>query len=151
MKISCGIVPYRIVNKKLEVFLVHPGGPFFKNKTKGFWGISKGEIEKGEEYIDCALREFKEETGVDLYSRKHELKPLGSIVQKNNKMVYGWAIEYIADIIPVSNTITINLGFKKFEVPEIDQGKFFSIDDALVVIREEQRELILSVSNQSID
>jgi predicted NUDIX family NTP pyrophosphohydrolase len=63
---SAGILLYRWTARTLEVFLVHPGGPFWKGKNAGTWTIPKGEIEDGEPALDAAVREFREETGVDL-------------------------------------------------------------------------------------
>lgn len=152
MKISCGILPYRINNGQLEVFLVHPGGPFFAKKDIGFWGISKGQINTDEEPIDCAIREFKEETSMDLQLRKSKLISIGEIVQENGKLVYAWAIEDgltnivdqngIADLRELSNKVQIKLKFKTFEAPEIDTGRFFKIEEALVKMNESQKEFI---------
>jgi predicted NUDIX family NTP pyrophosphohydrolase len=60
---SAGILLYRKINNQLQVFLVHPGGPFFKNKDMGAWSIPKGEFSDGEEPLIAARREFEEETG----------------------------------------------------------------------------------------
>lgn len=159
MKISCGILPYRIKDDQLEVFLVHPGGPFFARKDIGFWGISKGELNKDEECIDCAVREFKEETGVDLSFRKNELISIGEIVQKNGKKVYPWAIQDslqnivdengFADLREISSKVHIKLKFKVFETPEIDKGKFFRVEEALEKMNEMQREFVERIKSAS--
>lgn len=91
-------------------------------------GISKGEIDKNESLINAAVREFKEETGVDLSTRINEFIELGSIIQKNGKEVFAWAIQYIEDIKVSSNTTTIEWPPKsgrKMEIPEVDRGEFF--------------------------
>lgn len=152
MKISCGILPYRIVNNELQVFLIHPGGPFFSRKDDGFWGISKGEANKDEELIDCAIREFKEETGIDFTQRKNDLVAIGSIIQTNNKQVYAWAIKDeltnlvdsngFADLRAVSNKIEIKLGIKIFESPEIDKGQFFNVESAKQKMNKMQSEFL---------
>ncbi len=152
MKISCGVLVYRVFNNQLQVFLVHPGGPFFKKKDVGYWGISKGELIKGEENIDCAIREFKEETSVDLTSRKMELTELGSIIYKNGKHVYAWALQDslnqivdqngFADLSNLSNKIEIKLGIKIFESPEIDKGQFFGLEEARIKINPSQWEFV---------
>jgi len=63
-RISAGLLMYRIQEGKLQVLLAHPGGPLFKNKDEGAWSIPKGEVESGEDLLECAKREFEEETGV---------------------------------------------------------------------------------------
>ena len=63
-RVSAGLLMYRIHDGKLQVLLAHPGGPYFKNKDDGAWTIPKGEIEPGEDMLEAAKREFKEETGV---------------------------------------------------------------------------------------
>ena len=64
-KVSAGLLMFRFQNGQLEVFLAHPGGPFFAHRDDGHWTIPKGEIEPGEEFLATALREFKEEVGID--------------------------------------------------------------------------------------
>src|SRR5258706_13451832 len=90
VKISAGLLMYRIKNKKPEVFLAHPGGPFFKNKDEGHWTIPKGEVEEGEDLLQTAVREFKEETGI---TPEGDFIPLGTITQKGGKIVHAWAFE----------------------------------------------------------
>ena len=89
-KQSAGILLYRNTNHILEVFLVHPGGPFFKNKDDGSWSIPKGEFLDDEEALTAARREFEEETGQAVNGKFIEL---GTIRQKNGKIVYAWAVE----------------------------------------------------------
>src|SRR5690349_5011868 len=102
MRKSAGILLYRVRNKALEVFLVHPGGPFWKGKETGAWSIPKGEFTEEEEPLAAARREFQEETGNTVEGKFVELTP---VVQKAGKMVYAWAVE--GDIDPdtiISNT-----------------------------------------------
>src|SRR5579862_6732951 len=94
-KQSAGILLYRKVEGQLEVFLIHPGGPYFKNKDEGAWSIPKGEFVEGEEALDAAKREFEEETGQKIEGNFTALKP---IVQKSGKKVFAWAVE--GDIDP---------------------------------------------------
>jgi predicted NUDIX family NTP pyrophosphohydrolase len=89
--VSAGILLYRSNNGLAEVFLVHPGGPFFKNKDEGSWTIPKGLVEDEENLFDTAKREFEEETGVTDYGN---FISLGSIVQKGGKKVFAWGAEY---------------------------------------------------------
>ena len=89
-KESAGIVLYRYCDSKLEVFLVHPGGPFWKNKDAGAWSIPKGEFEPGEDPLEAAKREFHEETG---YSLDGSFIPLRPVRQPGGKVVHAWALE----------------------------------------------------------
>src|SRR5687767_1924655 len=90
---SAGLLMYRrSARAGIEVYLAHPGGPFFKNKDEGAWSIPKGEIPEGEEPLAAALREFKEETGLHLEGWS-KFRDLGSIKQKGGKTVHAWAVE----------------------------------------------------------
>src|SRR5438477_3147198 len=91
-KISAGLVVYRFNNGRLEVFLAHPGGPFFAHKDYGHWTIPKGEIEADEDFRSAAIREFKEEVCIEIDS-KADFLDLGSIRQKGGKTVHAWAVE----------------------------------------------------------
>src|SRR5438034_5366365 len=90
MRISAGLLMYRIRSSKLEFLLVHPGGPFWKNKDAGAWTIPKGLANAGEDLLDAAKREFKEETGFDAAG---EFLPLAPIKQKSGKLVHAWAVD----------------------------------------------------------
>jgi len=130
-KQSAGILLYRVKNKKPEVFLGHPGGPFYKNKDDGAWTIPKGEFEVGEEPLAAAKREFKEETGKEI---KGKFIPLQPIKYKSGKTVNAWAIEgniNATDI--VSNLFQLEWppkSGKYIDVPEIDRAEWFSIETA---------------------
>src|SRR2546423_8459753 len=102
MRKSAGILLYRLNGKEPEVFLVHPGGPYWKGKELGVWSIPKGEFMDDEDPLKAARREFEEETGSIMEGDFIELPP---IKQKAGKIVYAWAVE--GDIDPstvVSNT-----------------------------------------------
>src|ERR1700693_1704895 len=88
-KTSAGIVLYRIRSDVLEVFLVHPGGPFWAKKDAGAWSIPKGEFEEGVDPLETAKREFHEETGALIDGAFMELTPLR---QPSGKLIYGWAV-----------------------------------------------------------
>jgi len=88
--VSAGILMYLFRNEEIEVFLVHPGGPFFRNKDLGSWSIPKGLAESDEDLRATALRELEEETGI---KPNGELLPLGVIKQKSGKKVHAWACE----------------------------------------------------------
>jgi predicted NUDIX family NTP pyrophosphohydrolase len=130
MKISAGILMYYL-NPDLKVFLVHPGGPFFKNKDFGSWSIPKGEVGPTESPRDTAIREFKEETGIEEVSKilvcfPQVLLYLGEITQKSGKKVFAWAFEHNFTGEIKSNMVT-KFG-KPF--PEVDKGQYFSIEEA---------------------
>src|SRR3954469_10207340 len=103
-KTSAGLLLYRESSAAsgIEVLLVHPGGPFWRNKDEGAWTIPKGEIAEGEEPFETAKREFEEETGVKASGQFLELQP---VTQKGGKTVYAWAVEGDLDVAAVkSNT-----------------------------------------------
>src|ERR1700724_628418 len=89
-KRSAGLLMYRFAGDELLVLLVHPGGPFWRNKDFGSWSIPKGELADGEDPVEAALREFSEETGAVVAG---DLRPLGEVVQPGRKAVTAWAVE----------------------------------------------------------
>jgi predicted NUDIX family NTP pyrophosphohydrolase len=128
-KISAGLMMYRWKAGKLETFLAHPGGPYLKNKDWGYWGIPKGEIEANEAYLEAAVREFFEETGIEAAG---EFLPLGSVVLTSGKTVHAWA--FAGDLVEgqplVSNKFQLewppHSGHLEW-YPEIDQAAFFPL------------------------
>jgi predicted NUDIX family NTP pyrophosphohydrolase len=130
-KQSAGILLYRIKNTQPDVFLCHPGGPFYKNKDMAAWTIPKGEFEKDEEPLVAAKREFKEETGQEING---EFIPLRPVKYKNGKIVYAWAVEGNIDPGSIqSNSFPLEWppkSGKYIEVPEIDRGEWFTIEIA---------------------
>jgi predicted NUDIX family NTP pyrophosphohydrolase len=143
MRTSAGILLYRRTNNYIEVFLVHPGGPFWKGKDQGAWSIPKGEFTQGEDPMTVAKREFNEETGQTVDGNFMELKP---VQQKGGKMVYAWAIEGDADADNiVSNTFKQEWPYKSgkwITVPEVDKAGWFSIEKAKQKINSAQAVLI---------
>jgi predicted NUDIX family NTP pyrophosphohydrolase len=130
--ISCGLLMYCRQNNYLKVFLVHPGGPFFTKKDDGYWGIPKGLLEKGENPLDAARREFFEETGI---APGTGLIPLGEVVQKGGKKVLAWAFECSSDdpVEITCNTFSLEWPPKSGKIqnfPEVDKGCFFEADEA---------------------
>src|SRR4051812_20605361 len=93
MKTSAGLLMYRRHSDTgaVSVLLAHPGGPFFRNKDDGAWTLPKGELSADEDALSCALREFREETGIDPTGAR--LISLGEIRQKGGKRVTAWAFE----------------------------------------------------------
>jgi predicted NUDIX family NTP pyrophosphohydrolase len=138
-KQSAGILLYRMANKRLEVFLVHPGGPYWKNKEEGGWTIPKGELTAEEEALQAAIREFREETGSTLSG---PFLPLTPVQQKGGKRVYAWAAA--GEIDPariVSNTFDIEWpprSGKQQSFPEVDKGSWFTIEAASRMINPAQ-------------
>jgi predicted NUDIX family NTP pyrophosphohydrolase len=149
-KKSAGLLMYRVRNGKLEVLLVHLGGPFWMKKDAGAWFVPKGEVEPGEDELGAAKREFKEETGFD---PGDELQPLGSVKHKSGKTVTAWAFEGDCDPSALrSNTFTIEWpprSGKQREFPEIDRADFFAIDAAREKIHPAEYDFVLRL--QSLD
>jgi predicted NUDIX family NTP pyrophosphohydrolase len=130
-KHSAGIFLFRFKNKKLEVMLVHPGGPFWAKKDDGAWSIPKGLFDENENPLDAAKREFKEETGFEVDG---EFINLGELEQPSKKMIHVWALEKDLDAAKiVSNKFTLewprNSGILQ-EYPEVDKAGWFNIEQA---------------------
>src|SRR5206468_1181125 len=87
--VSAGLLMYRITAGNTQVLLVHPGGPFWRNKDDGAWSIPKGEITEREDLLDAAKREFEEETG---HKPSGRFIQLPAIRQKSGKLVHAWAV-----------------------------------------------------------
>jgi predicted NUDIX family NTP pyrophosphohydrolase len=130
-KQSAGILLFRRKDDQLQVFLVHPGGPFFKNKDQGVWSIPKGEFLDDEEAFDAAKREFSEETGLTING---DFIPLNPVILKSGKKVYAWALEGDANHENiVSNLFKIEWppkSGKKQSFPEIDRASWFDSETA---------------------
>jgi len=146
-KKSAGLLLFRFnTNGELELFLVHPGGPFWKNKDLGAWSIPKGEFEEEEDPIKAARREFKEETGIEVNG---EFIPLNHIKQKSGKIVIAWAIEHDADEKNIqSNTFPLEWpprSGKFIQVPEVDRANWFGIPEARQKILPAQLPLLEEV------
>ena len=130
-KESAGLLMYRKHEGNLQFLLVHPGGPYFKNKDDGAWSIPKGELDEGEDHLNAAQREFHEETGLTPTGPYIELTP---VKQKGGKIVYAWAFE--GDCNPAeikSNTFMMEWPPKsgrQQEFPEIDRAEFFDLEAA---------------------
>ena len=142
-KRSAGILMYRRREGELQVFLGHPGGPFWSRKDAGAWSIPKGEIDEGEDPLAAAKREFAEETGL---RPDGELVALAPIRQKGGKVVLAWAIEGDCDARAIkSNIFSMEWppkSGKMAEFPEIDRAEWFSLDEARRRINPGQLPLI---------
>jgi predicted NUDIX family NTP pyrophosphohydrolase len=133
-KRSAGLLMFRRRDGIPEVFLVHPGGPFWANKDLGSWSIPKGEHEPGEDALEAAKREFKEETGFDLPEELPGLRALGEARQPSGKIVQAWSFEGDCDPEAVrSNAFEMewppHSGIKE-EFPEIDRAGWFPLETA---------------------
>jgi predicted NUDIX family NTP pyrophosphohydrolase len=142
-KKSAGLLLYRKVAGSAEVFLVHPGGPFWAKKDDGVWSIPKGEFADGEEALEAAKREFQEETG---FAVKGTFEALEPVKQAGGKTVYAWAIEGDIDSSAVrSNNFSMEWppGSKKIrEFPEVDRGGWFELGMARKKIITSQSPLL---------
>jgi predicted NUDIX family NTP pyrophosphohydrolase len=127
-KLSAGLLICRRRNGELEVFLVHPGGPFWKNKDQGAWSIPKGEFAPGDDPLEAAKREFHEETGFIAEGPFQALQPLK---QPSGKVVHAWLVEGDFDPTLVrSNTFKLEWprnSRKYIEVPEVDRAEWFQL------------------------
>ena len=142
-KQSAGLLMYRRTPSGPELFLAHPGGPYFAKKDDGVWTIPKGEPAPGEALIDCARREFEEETGM---RPQGELVALGEIKQAGGKVVHAWAFagEW-GDRDLRCNTFELEWpprSGRRQAFPEIDRACFFAIDEARRKINPAQVGLI---------
>ncbi len=131
---SAGILLYRQHEGNLEVFLVHPGGPFWAKKDAGAWSIPKGEFSPdGDDALTAARREFQEETGQEIGG---EFRPMAPLKQSAAKMVYAWAVRGNIDPRTIrSNTFTIEWpprSGKQQSFPEVDRGEWFTLHEARV-------------------
>ena len=140
---SAGILLFRRRDAEVEVLLVKPGGPFWRNRDVGAWMIPKGMIETGEEPVDAALREFEEETGTRLDAVP---TPLATVRQAGGKVVEAFAVE--GDLDPAS------LASIQFEVewpprsgrrqrfPEVEAARWMTLPEARQLMLESQLPLL---------
>jgi predicted NUDIX family NTP pyrophosphohydrolase len=130
-KRSAGLLLYRRHDSAIEVFLVHPGGPFWAKKDMGAWSIPKGQYAEDEEPLAAARREFQEETG---FPAPDHAIALGELTQAGGKIVTAWAAEGDCDPAQlVSNRCEIEWpprSGRKIEIPEVDRAAWFTLDDA---------------------
>jgi predicted NUDIX family NTP pyrophosphohydrolase len=130
-KTSAGILLYRRRGDELEVFLVHPGGPFWAKKDLGAWSLPKGEIEEGEEPLTAARREFTEETG---FTIEGDFRPLRPQKQKSGKTIVAWAVEGDCDPAQLRSSM-FSMEWpprsgRQQEFPEVDRAAWFPLEEA---------------------
>ncbi len=143
-KQSAGILLYRRAESEIEVFLVHPGGPYWWKKDAGAWSIPKGEYEDEEDPIVAAKREFQEETGFD--APEAVLHSLGEVRLASRKTVSAWAIAGDCNAGAIrSNLFSMEWppkSGKQQEFPEVDRAEWFSLPKAQEKIHSAQREFL---------
>jgi predicted NUDIX family NTP pyrophosphohydrolase len=141
--VSAGLLLFRCSGKGLEVFLAHPGGPFWSGRDLGAWTVPKGLVEDGEDPLATAIREFEEETAIH---PEEPFVPLGSVRQKAGKLVHAWAWEGEADPHQVrSNSMRAEWprgSGRWLTFPEVDRCEWFDARSARHKINPAQAELI---------
>jgi predicted NUDIX family NTP pyrophosphohydrolase len=139
-KQSAGLLVHRRHGGRLQVLLVHPGGPLWAKKDAGAWSIPKGEFGPGEDPLAAARREVAEETGLAIAG---EFVPLAPRKQPGGKVVHAWAVEGDCDPTAVrSNTFSMEWpprSGRTREFPEIDRADWFDLDAAKEKIHKGQR------------
>ncbi|MBI1292532.1 NUDIX domain-containing protein [bacterium] len=143
-QISAGILVFRLRRGQLELLLGHPGGPYFAHRDLGAWGIPKGHVERGEELLSAARREFEEETG---FPPPTDLIPLGEIRQRGGKNVSAWAGEWTEKELPPLDSATFDIEWpprsgRTRSFPELDQLRFFPVEEARQVMNERQYRFV---------
>jgi predicted NUDIX family NTP pyrophosphohydrolase len=143
-KISAGLLMYRDDGDGLLVFLVHPGGPFFRTKDAGVWTIPKGLPEPDEPLLDAAVREFREETGLEPAG---PYQALGTIQQRGGKVVHAWAFRgaWQPDDAIRSNTFELEWpprSGRRRSFPEVDRAELLGLSEARAKINPAQVVLI---------
>lgn len=142
-RVSAGILLYRLSANGPEVFLVHPGGPFWAKRDLGAWSVPKGEVGAGEDMLEAAKREFREETGAQVEGNFIALTPLR---QPSGKVVHAWAVEGDADASSItSNTFSMEWpphSGESREFPEVDRAAWFTLAEARDKLLPGQRPLL---------
>jgi predicted NUDIX family NTP pyrophosphohydrolase len=140
---SAGILAFRRKHGRIEVLLVHPGGPFWRNRDLGAWSIPKGEYGAGDDPEQVARREFREELGVEM---TEDLLALGEVRQRGGKTVKAFAVETDVDVHDIrSNTFEIEWpprSGRRRAFPEIDRAEWFDLAAARARINPAQRTLL---------
>ena len=149
LKVSGGLLLYRIRNERLEVLLVHPGGPFWAKKDLGSWTIPKGEILPGEDPLAAAIREFEEELG---FAPQGRTSAAWHGQPKGRQNVHAWTFEGNCNPRTLkSNTFTIEWpphSGRMQEYPEVDRAEFFAMEQAKKEINAAQVKLLLELERQ---
>ena len=151
-KRSAGLLMFRRRTAELEVFLVHPGGPFWAKKDAGAWMIPKGEYTDGELPLDAARREFHEETGFEAIG---EFIDLGTVRQASGKLVSAWAFEGNCDPAKLTSNLCMMewppKSGRMVEIPEIDRGAWYSLPAAKSSILKSQQPFLDVLSRKLLN
>lgn len=146
MKQSAGLLLYKFIDSTIYFLLVHPGGPFWKNKDLESWSISKGEFTADEDPLEAAKREFREETGFEVDG---DFITLESVKLKSGKTVFAWAVEFDIDVTLVkSNEFEVEWPPKSGSIksfPEVDKAEWFQAAEALKKINPAQADFIIQI------
>ena len=142
-KLSAGLLMFRWCGQGIEVFLVHPGGPFWAKRDLGAWSLPKGEYTDSEDPLAAARREFEEETAI---RPEGEFVSLGQVRQAGGKLVSAWAFEGDCDAAAIrSNVFSIEWppkSGKMREFPEVDRAGWFGPEEARAKILPGQAPLL---------
>ncbi|MEN6616828.1 MAG: NUDIX domain-containing protein [Syntrophorhabdus sp.] len=142
-KRSAGLLMFRRRDGRVEVLLVHPGGPFWAKKDDGAWSLPKGLVDLGEDELLAAIREFEEETG---FTAEGEFIALTPLKQPSGKIISAWAFEGDCDPSAMkSNMFTMEWPPKSGtmgEFPEADRAQWFDLAAAKVKIIQGQKGFI---------
>src|SRR5277367_3541651 len=142
-KRSAGLLMYRFRESQIEVFLVHPGGPFWQKKDLGAWSVPKGEYGDGEDALTVAKREFTEETGIPISDVEDFL---GEIKQPSGKHVSVWTLEGDCSVSQItSNTFSMEWPPKTGKIqefPEVDAAEWFPVEVAVTKVLKGQKGFI---------
>lgn len=143
--VSAGLLLYRRTAAEAEVFLVHPGGPYWARKDDGAWSVPKGLVEPGEDQLECARREFREETGFATHGLG-AAQDLGTFRQPSGKRLHIWAVEGDCDPDRLrSNLFALEWppgSGHSAQFPEVDRGGWFARAPALLKIARGQRPIL---------
>lgn len=137
---SAGLMLYRHVPDGVEVLVAHPGGPFFAHKDAGAWSIPKGELDIDEDERDAAAREFAEETGLPV--PPGEWLDLGEVIQRNRKVVRGFAVQGDPDLSRFVSNLCTSPWVRSGPFPEIDRVEWMDPVRAREALNPAQAEFV---------